>query len=45
MEGEALGLVKTICPRIGEFQGQEGRVGGLENRGRREGVGDFWRGN
>ena len=24
MEGEALGPVKALCPRIGECQGQEG---------------------
>ena len=28
MGGEALGLVKIICPSTGEFQGQEAGVGG-----------------
>ena len=30
--GEALGLVKIICPSIGECQGQEVGVGGLGSR-------------
>jgi hypothetical protein len=30
--GEALGLVKIICPSTGECQGQEAGVGGLEHR-------------
>jgi hypothetical protein len=29
MGGEALGIVKIICPRTGERQGQEVGVGGL----------------
>jgi hypothetical protein len=29
MGGEALGLVKIICPSIGEWQGQKAGVGGL----------------
>jgi hypothetical protein len=29
MEGEALGIVKIICPSTGECQGQEAGVGGL----------------
>jgi hypothetical protein len=33
MGGEALGLVKALCPRIGECQGQEVGVGGLGSRG------------
>jgi hypothetical protein len=33
MGGEALGLVKIICPSTGECQGQEAEVGGLGNRG------------
>jgi hypothetical protein len=45
MGGEALGPVKVLCPRIGECQGQEAAVGWLGSRGRREGKGDFWRGN
>jgi hypothetical protein len=44
--GEALGLVKSICPRIVECQGQETGVGGLGSRvWRGEGIGDFQRGN
>jgi hypothetical protein len=47
MEGEAFGPVKTLCPSIGECQGQEAGVGGLVSRGRGEGMGegDFQRGN
>ena len=40
MGGEALGLVKIICPSTGEYQGQEVRVGGLGSRAG-EGIGDF----
>jgi hypothetical protein len=29
MGGEALGLVKIVCPSTGECQGQEAGVGGL----------------
>jgi hypothetical protein len=29
MRGEVLGLVKILCPSIGECQGQEAGVGGL----------------
>jgi hypothetical protein len=32
MGGEAFGLVKIICPRTGECQGQEAGVGGLGSR-------------
>jgi hypothetical protein len=32
MGGEALGLVKIICPGTGECQGQEVGVGKLESR-------------
>ena len=32
MGGEALGLVKIICPGTGECQGQEAGVGGLGSR-------------
>jgi hypothetical protein len=32
MGGEALGLSKTICPSIGECQGQEVGVGGLGSK-------------
>jgi hypothetical protein len=29
MEGEAIGLVKIMCPSTGEFRGQETGVDGL----------------
>jgi hypothetical protein len=45
MGGEALGLVKIICPSTGECQGQEAEVGELGSRAGREGIGDFQRGN
>ena len=45
MGGEALGPVKVLCPSIVEGQGQEAGVSGLVNRGNREGIGDFHRGN
>jgi hypothetical protein len=32
MGGEALGLVKIICPSTGECQGQEAEVDGLGSR-------------
>jgi hypothetical protein len=32
LEGEALGLVKIICPSTGEFQCQEAGVGGLGSK-------------
>jgi hypothetical protein len=32
MGGEALGLVKIICPSTGEYLGQEAGVGGLRSR-------------
>ena len=42
MVGEALGIVKIICPSTGECQGQEAGVGGLVRReGGEEGIGDF----
>jgi hypothetical protein len=41
MGGEALGLVKIICPSTGECQGQEVGVGGLGSRAG-DGIGDFW---
>jgi hypothetical protein len=44
MGGEALGLVKIICPNIRKCQGQEMGVGGLRSRAG-EGIRDFWRGN
>jgi len=45
MGGETLGLVKILCPSIGECQGLEAGVGGLGSRGRGKGIGDFRRGN
>jgi hypothetical protein len=42
---EPLGLVKVLCPSIGECQSQEAGVGGLGTRGRGKRIGDFWRGN
>ena len=45
MGGEALGLVKVLCPSIEECQGQEKGVGGFWSRGSGEGTGDFQRGN
>jgi hypothetical protein len=33
MGGEVLGLVKILCPSIGECQGQEAGVGGLRRWG------------
>jgi hypothetical protein len=44
MGEEALGLVKVLCPSIGECQGQEAEMGGLVSRGRGQGIGGFWRG-
>jgi hypothetical protein len=37
MGGEALGPVKALSPSVGECQGQESGVGGLESRKRGEG--------
>ena len=34
MRGEALGLVKALCPSVGECQDREAGVGGLVIRGR-----------
>jgi hypothetical protein len=36
MGGKALGPVKVLCPSVGECQGQEVGVGGLESRRRGE---------
>jgi hypothetical protein len=44
-EERPLGLVKVLCPSIGECQGQEAGVGGLGSRGRWEEIGNFQRGN
>jgi hypothetical protein len=40
MGGEALGLVKALCPSVGECQGQELEVGGLGSNGQGEGIGN-----
>jgi hypothetical protein len=45
MGGEALGLVKILCPCIGEGQSQEVGVGVLGSRGMGEGIENFQRGN
>jgi hypothetical protein len=45
MGREALGLVKVLCPSIGECQGQEAGVGRLEGRGMGDQIGDFQREN
>jgi hypothetical protein len=37
--------VKALCPNIGECQDEEEKVGGLESRGKGEGIGGFQRGN
>ena len=42
MGGEALGLVKIICPSTVECEGQEAGVGGLGSRGGGVGIEDFW---
>jgi hypothetical protein len=34
LRGEALGLVKALCPIVGECQDREVGVGGLVNQGR-----------
>jgi hypothetical protein len=41
MGGEILGPVKAQCPRVGECQGQEARVGGLVSMGSEDGIGFF----
>jgi hypothetical protein len=40
MGGEALGLVKILCPSTGECQGQEMEVGRLRSRVGGGGIGD-----
>jgi hypothetical protein len=45
LEGEAFGLLKVLCPRIGECQSQEAGVGELGSRERGKGIGNFQRGN
>ena len=39
-KGQRQGLVRTLCPSVGECQG--GKVGG---RGREDGIGGFQRGD
>jgi hypothetical protein len=41
MGGEALGPVKTLCPSVGEFQGQEAGVSVLVSSGRKKVIGVF----
>jgi hypothetical protein len=41
LEGEALGLAKSIFPNTAECQSQEAGVGGW-GAGQREGIRDFW---
>jgi hypothetical protein len=45
MGGEALGLLKIVCPSTGECQGQERGMGGLGSRAGGGYLGDFQRGN
>jgi hypothetical protein len=45
VRGEALGLLNILGPSIGECQGKEVGVGRLGSSRRREGIGDFQRGN
>ena len=40
MGGEAVGIVRIICPSTGECQGQEAGVGRVRERGG-EGIGGF----
>ena len=40
--GEALVLMKMICPSTGQCQGQAAGVGGLGSRSGVVGAGDFW---
>jgi hypothetical protein len=47
MGEEALGLVKALCPSVGECQGREAEMGGWmggnlhRSRGRGDGIGSF----
>jgi hypothetical protein len=45
VRGEAFGLVKALCSRVGEYQDREAGVGKLVSRGREDRMGDSWRGN
>ena len=40
-EGEASSPGKAQCSSVGEYQNREAGRGGLENRGREEGLWDF----
>ena len=42
---EDLGPLKGLRPSVGKCQDQETGVGGLVNRGKRDGIGGFWREN
>jgi hypothetical protein len=44
MKGEALGLVKALCPSVGECQGREAGVGGLVSKGRGDRIGELSKG-
>jgi hypothetical protein len=41
MEGEALGLVKALCPSVEECQDEEAGVGGLVSRELGDRIGGF----
>jgi hypothetical protein len=41
MRREHLGLVKALCPSVGGYQDREVGVGGLVNRGWKDGIGGF----
>jgi hypothetical protein len=45
MRGKALGLVKALCPSVGECQDRDAGVGELVSRGRGDVMGGFQRGN
>jgi hypothetical protein len=45
MRGATFGLMKALYHSVGECQTREVRVVGLMSRGRRDGMGGFWRGN
>jgi hypothetical protein len=45
MGGEVLGLLKVLCPSIGEFQGQKVGSGWVGEQGEGECIGDIQRGN
>jgi hypothetical protein len=42
---EILGLVKALCPDVGECQESKVGMGGLVVRARGDGIMGFWRGN